>query len=175
VLFALSCSGQLEYELAAYRQGNAGTPPRWDAAPAMTPPPMMPTASPPAMMPTPPATMPTPPAPVASPCPEGTDALALLAARCGDCHGATDRAKGLDLASPGVAARLVGVKSTCGGKPLLDPAGPGTTGLLLEKLQGPVAGCGQQMPYGMPPLPAAERACLIEWAERAIARVRGGS
>jgi hypothetical protein len=172
----VSCSGRLEYDPSVYQVGTAGAAPRMEPAapPAMTPPAMTPPAmTPPAMAPpamTPPAMTPPP----ASACPEGIEALALFAARCGDCHGEKDRAKGLDLVTPGVAARLVGVKSTCGDKLLLDDSGPTAAGQLLDKLRGPVAGCGAQMPYGMPPLSMQERSCLGEWADQAIARGKGG-
>jgi hypothetical protein len=195
--YALACSGKLEYELSAYQQGNPNanarantTPPRqvvdaW-AAPAATDP--TPPRSPPAT-PVPwdaapvawdagattPTTSGPAPTPMQSACPDGVGALGLLATRCGDCHGQKDRAKGLDLVTPGVAARLVGVKSTCGGKLLLDGMSAVPAGQLLDKVRGPVAGCGAQMPYGMPALSEAEKACLVEWAGQAIARVRGGS
>jgi len=188
----VACSGHLEYDLAAYEVGSAGAAPRMDPAqptamtpaPAMSPPPAM--NPPPAMTPsattTPPATPPpatTPPPAMnppaqASACPQGVDALGLLAARCGECHGEKDRAKGLDLVTPGLPARVVGVKSTCGDKLLLDGSGPTAAGQLLDKLRGPVAGCGAQMPYGTPPLSMQERACIAEWADQAIARTKEG-
>jgi len=184
VLLALSCSGQLEYEPGAYRMANPGTPAPAAEMPAPStavPPPSMPAptmAAPPPSMPAPPPSMP-PPAPTSTPpvsaCPEGVDALALFTSRCGDCHDPQDRAKGLDLVSPGVAARLVGVKSTCNDKLLLDGSGATAAGHLLDKLRGPVAGCGQQMPYGMKALTPQELACVVEWSERAIARTRSGS
>jgi hypothetical protein len=124
---------------------------------------------------TPPPTMGGTPPATTSACPDGVDALSLLATKCGDCHGEKDRAKGLDLASPGLAARTVGVKSTCNGKLLLDPMAATPAGQLLDKLRGPVPGCGAQMPYAQPPLSEQERACVLEWADKAIARTRSGS
>jgi hypothetical protein len=165
----LACSGHLEYDLGAYQAGATGAPPRMEPAPppATTPIPAM--TTPPAA--TPPPAMTPPPA---SACPEGVDALVLLAEKCGQCHGEKDRAKGLDLVTPGVAARVVGVKSACGDKLLLDGSGPTAAGQLLDKLRGPVAGCGAQMPYGTPPLSMQERDCIAEWADQAIARLKGG-
>jgi hypothetical protein len=116
-------------------------------------------------------TMPTTPA---SACPPGVEALALLAERCGACHGARSGTKGLDLVSPGVGGRLVGAKSTCEGRLQLETANPYPTGLLLDKIDGPVPGCGPQMPYGAPLFNAAERACVGEWAARAIAQAAEG-
>jgi hypothetical protein len=120
---------------------------------------------------------PMPDAAPASVCPPGVDALSLLAKRCGSCHGERMPAKMLDLVTPGLADRTVGVKSTCGGRPLLDinaPAGK-AVGFLLEKLDGAVNGCGAQMPYGTPPIVGAERECLTEWAVKVIARKQGGN
>jgi hypothetical protein len=119
---------------------------------------------------------PAAPAPDAAPakpsaCPPGVEPLALLVAKCGNCHGEKMAAKNLDLVTAGVGARLVNVKSTCQDKPLLaagaQAASP--TGHFLDKLAGPVAGCGAQMPFG-PPLTPAELECLTEWSAAAIAR-----
>jgi hypothetical protein len=118
------------------------------------------------------ASLPTPP----SACPAGVDALGLLAQRCGGCHGARTPSKNLDLVTPGLADRLVGIKSTCPNKLLLDAPLPGATtvgpptGHLLDKMVGPVPGCGAQMPYGTPALTPSELDCINEWAARAIAR-----
>jgi hypothetical protein len=170
--YVVACSGRLEYEVAAFQAGSTGTSPRPPAVqdpPPPDPPPAAPQSAPPA------APQSAPPPVSASPCPDGVDALGLLVTRCGDCHDATDKAKGLDLVTPGLAARLVGVKSSCGDKLLLDGSGPTAAGQLLDKLRGPVAGCGAQMPYGMPALSAQEKACVADWAEQAIARTRGGN
>jgi hypothetical protein len=193
----LACSGHLEYELGAYQVGASGTPPPVETAPprevppppATTPPATTPPATTPPLTMTPPATM-TPPLtmtpppimnpppamtpPPASACPQGVDALGLLAEKCGQCHGDKDKAKGLDLVTPGLAVRVVGVKSTCNDKLLLDGSGPTAAGHLLDKLRGPVAGCGAQMPYGMPALTTQERDCITEWADQAIARTKEG-
>jgi hypothetical protein len=114
------------------------------------------------------------PTPVASVCPPGVDALGLLGKRCGSCHGDRQPAKGLDLVTPGLAGRLVGIKSTCPNRALLDAAPVGTmpepTGHFLDKLNGPVSGCGAQMPYGTPALSPSEYDCIVEWAAKAVAR-----
>jgi hypothetical protein len=113
----------------------------------------------------------------ASVCPPGVDALMLLAQRCGNCHGEKSPAKNLDLVTPGVATRMAGVKSTCMNRPLLDLDGlpDRPSGVFLDKLAGPVAGCGAQMPYGTPAIAGAERDCLIEWSARAVARAQKGN
>ncbi len=110
------------------------------------------------------------PPPTVSACPPGVDPLGLLATKCGACHGERNPAKALDLITAGAGARLVGVKSTCQGRPLLDPAPGAPKGHFLDKLAGPVAGCGAQMPYGTPALSGPERDCLVEWSAKAIAR-----
>jgi hypothetical protein len=118
--------------------------------------------------------LPPPPDAAPSACSPGQDALALIAARCGGCHNAMSAAKGLDLRSPGLGARTVGVASSCQGRPLL-VAGPGEpAGHLLDKIEGPVPGCGNQMPAGGPALSDQEKACVREWAVQAIAKVQNG-
>jgi hypothetical protein len=114
--------------------------------------------------------------PPAAACPAGVDAIGLIAKRCGGCHGDRAPSKGLDLVTPGLADRLVGIKSTCPNKQLLDAPAAGTTavgeptGHFLDKLEGPVTGCGAQMPYGTPALTPSEFDCIVEWAARAVAR-----
>ena len=117
-----------------------------------------------------------PPMPDAAPsaCAPGQDAVAFIGARCGGCHNAMSPAKGLDLRSPGLGARTVGIASSCQGRPYL-VAGPGApVGHLLDKIEGPVPGCGNQMPVGGPALSDQEKACVREWAAQAIAKAQSG-
>jgi hypothetical protein len=100
--------------------------------------------------------------------------VALLAARCGGCHNATSPAKGLDLRSPGLGVRTVGVASSCQGRPYLVNGAGTPTGHLLDKIEGPIPGCGNQMPVGGPALSEQEKACVREWAAQAIAKVQNG-
>lgn len=95
---------------------------------------------------------------------EPGDEPAFLAETCGVafCHAAENPAGELDLASPGVAARLVDVASTCDGTPLVDSADPGAS-LLLDKLEAQPS-CGDPMPPGRP-LSAADRSCIDQWVE----------
>ena len=85
----------------------------------------------------------------------------ILAMRCAGsaCHsGATPAAK-LDLVSPGVAARVVGVMSTeCNGA-LVDPAAPDSS-ILYQKISGTM--CGARMPSGST-LDDTQIACIKEW------------
>jgi hypothetical protein len=115
----------------------------------------------------PPAGADGPPPASGSSCPDGLDVLtSVFKTRCGACHGASGPAQNLDLVSMGLGARMVGKASTCMDRPLIDRAlsGDEPTGFLFDKLLGPVAGCGVQMPAGASPLSPVEMACLKEWA-----------
>jgi hypothetical protein len=88
------------------------------------------------------------------------------------CHFMTDPASGFDLYSDGVIQRLLGrppdpaTSLSCAQNttPLLVSGSNPATGLLLDKLKKP-APCGTAMPYpGLEPLPAADIACIQEWA-----------
>jgi hypothetical protein len=77
------------------------------------------------------------------------------------CHGASAPQQGLDLASPGVATRVIGVSAmVCSGK-LADPANPSSS-LLYTKL-APTQSCGAPMPLARPPLSSADAACVLAW------------
>jgi hypothetical protein len=87
----------------------------------------------------------------------------ILVPVCGVCHGAVNPAAGLDLASAGAKMRLLNQPSKgCAGKPLI-VADPVPSGVFFDKLAGPVPGCGNQMPFGAPPLGQAEIKCLKDW------------
>lgn len=92
----------------------------------------------------------------------------LLPTACGaaPCHDADQPASGLDLVSPGVAARLLGVASTCGGRALIE-ATPQQGSYLLEKVETSTPACGARMPFGGV-LADAELVALQAW----VARVR---
>jgi hypothetical protein len=197
-LGAAGCSGRLDYDPAAYAvtiNGGAPKPPMTpppDAAPApMSPPDAEPPPyEPPPPPPPPPPKMdaggrsdaPPPPPPkmdggsntdappVATVCEPGTDALTIMVLKCGNCHNDSVPTKGLDLVTPGVAKRLVGVRSTCDNQLFLElPPGP-ARGYFVDKLNGPVENCGEIMPFAAPPLTREERACLDEWMDQAVAR-----
>ena len=79
------------------------------------------------------------------------------------CHSSTEPAQGLDLQSPDVTSRLVGV----------EPTGPGCTGvlvtagdpdqsLLYQKLTG-APPCGIPMPFGGKPLSSRDLGCVKSW------------
>lgn len=90
------------------------------------------------------------------------DVETMLAESCGRCHDADQPAKGLDLVSPGLAARVVGQPSQapCGGL-LADPEHPEASVLYDKLLETP--GCGARMPIGAAPLSADEIACVRAW------------
>jgi len=86
----------------------------------------------------------------------------------GGCHGAHPAA-GLDLLSPGVEERLVGVAATgedCGGSPLVDPADPGNS-LFLQKIDSERfslgLACGGIMPIGSEGVSGEDLECFEKW------------
>jgi len=91
------------------------------------------------------------------------------------CHSSTDPAQGLDLQSPGVPSRLVGVAPTgsgCSGV-LVDPKNP-TASLLYEKLTN-APPCGIPMPFGGKPLSSHDLSCVAAWITGLGAGDGGGS
>jgi len=77
-------------------------------------------------------------------------------------HTGPVQAAHLNLLSPCVADRLVGVTSSCNGRLLVDPTDPARS-FILEKLEQPKPECGgQTMPYANN-LPARELACVKAW------------
>lgn len=97
------------------------------------------------------------------PGPCGDVVTRIFVPSCGGtgCHGATAPQQGLDLVSPGVAARVIGVSGTgCTGT-LAAPSDP-TSSLLYTKLAAKPS-CGFQMPLSRPPLSDADAACILAW------------
>ena len=93
----------------------------------------------------------------------------ILTPKCALCHGANMPAAGLDLATPGSKARMLGQPSkACVGKTLISPD---ATGHFFDKLAGAIPGCGNQMPFGgVLPLNAAEVQCLKDWIKPPVAQ-----
>jgi hypothetical protein len=77
------------------------------------------------------------------------------------CHSATDKQLGLDLQSPNVASRLVGIKAMGGPGLLIDPSNPSAS-ILYEKLTA-TPPFGLRMPDGQTPLDDATIACVLQW------------
>lgn len=98
----------------------------------------------------------------------------LVAPKCGTsvCHDANAPSEGLDLVSPGAAARLVDVQSpssSCGGSFVYVDSSAPTNSLLLDISTDP-APCSQTMPFGSATgLNAADAECLEVWIEQLIA------
>jgi hypothetical protein len=87
----------------------------------------------------------------------------ILARRCANagCHDADGRAGGLDLASPKLAQRLLGVPASGGAGALVDLRDPESS-VLLTKL-GDRPPFGARMPSGRPAIDPASYACLHAW------------
>lgn len=83
----------------------------------------------------------------------------LLAPRCATsgCHASATPAANLDLASPGLAARLASATSTCEGRPQ-------TLNMQDKVLPSPT--CGSSMPLGGTPLNTREQECLALYLQR---------
>lgn len=98
--------------------------------------------------------------------PCGDVPAAILAPNCGGsgCHGVMGPQNDLDLESPGVAARVVGVPAkTCQGT-LADPSSPDSS-LIYTKLLADTS-CGFQMPLSRPPLSAMDIECVKTWISK---------
>ncbi len=88
----------------------------------------------------------------------------LIRPRCAtaNCHDRAGHAGGLDLETPGLAGRLLNVRSTmCSGRVLVDPTSP-AAGYFVEKLSASPR-CGGRMPLGAPALSAGELTCVRGW------------
>jgi len=77
------------------------------------------------------------------------------------CHGATGAQQGLDLVSPGIAERVVGVSGIGCSATLADPANPEAS-LIYQKLS-PTPPCGSPMPLARPALSDDDAACVLAW------------
>jgi len=99
--------------------------------------------------------------------PTTCDVPALLAQSCGGrvCHGSEEPAAGLDLVSPDVAERIVGVRGSldCEEQILIEPRFPDNS-LLIEKVSEESPSCGRPMPPSGPPLTDFQLECLRQFA-----------
>jgi hypothetical protein len=93
------------------------------------------------------------------------DILEIFTASCANtlCHEGPSAGAQLDLTSPNLESRLVGVASNCGGRPLVDPDAPDNS-FLLEKLESTAPECGSTMPFGSQ-LDPATLACVRVWVQ----------
>lgn len=87
----------------------------------------------------------------------------ILAAKCGGtgCHGTKNPQNGLDLESPGVAARVVGVASKLCPGILAKPSDPESSIIYTKLLE--TNGCNARMPLARPPLSQKEIDCVKAW------------
>jgi hypothetical protein len=79
----------------------------------------------------------------------------------GPCHNPQTDAQHLDLQSPNLAMRLVGVPATEGPGLLIDPASPSDSVLYTKLSAAPPFGV--RMPSGKTPLDSADIACVLAW------------
>jgi hypothetical protein len=79
------------------------------------------------------------------------------------CHNPTDMMQGLDLRSPNVLARLVGVRATGGAGLLIDPAQPELSVLYTKLTFDPPYGA--RMPFGKEPLDDVTIGCVLSWIQ----------
>lgn len=86
--------------------------------------------------------------------------------RCGlgDCHDAEAPAGDLDLVSPGVETRVVGMEASGGPGTLVDPAAPEES-ILWQKVTEDNPPFGTRMPQVGSRLSGFERQCILEWIE----------
>jgi hypothetical protein len=107
-------------------------------------------------------------------CPDVPSAVFATSCATSGCHGAADKAQGLDLESPGVGARLAGACARGGGL-LVDPASPKAS-VLYTKL-GADPPFDARMPLGKPPLDDATVACVLQWigAQQGAGHACGGA
>jgi hypothetical protein len=79
-------------------------------------------------------------------------------------------AGGLDLMSPCIADRMVGVTSRCQGLPLIDPEHPELS-FLLNKLEREMPTCGESMPWTGQLEPQQVR-CMNAWVHAIVRQLR---
>lgn len=116
----------------------------------------------------------------ATTCPPGTDVVKdILLPSCASkiCHDSDEPEGMLDLLSPGVESRIVGVTSNsadCSGKVIVDPSDIQGS-LFYEKLVQKTPSCGDPMPLGPKRLPAAQIDCIEKWLQQISALDGGGT
>jgi hypothetical protein len=93
-------------------------------------------------------------------CPDIPEFLGATCTGSG-CHSSSSMAQGLDLQSPDVASRLVGIAATEGPGLLIDPSSPSDSVLYLKLTANPPFGV--RMPLGGTPLDASTLACVLAW------------
>ena len=103
-------------------------------------------------------------------CPDITQTLFPTDCATAQCHSAAVKQQGLDLQSPDVLARLVGVPATGGPGLLIDPSTPQASVIYTKLTATPPFGA--RMPFGETPLDDGTVACVLQWI---TAQVDGGA
>jgi hypothetical protein len=104
-------------------------------------------------------------------CPDVPQAIFLPTCTASSCHSSQNQAQGLDLQSPNLASRLVGVPSTEGSGFLIDPSTPSESVLYMKVTAVPPFGA--RMPIGATPLDDATIACVLAWVTQEASEARG--
>jgi hypothetical protein len=94
-------------------------------------------------------------------CPDVPEDIFLADCTSASCHDSQYEAQGLDLQSPNLAARLVGVPATEGPGLLIDPTMPSGSVLYTKVTAAPPFGA--RMPIGAAPLESDEINCVLAW------------
>jgi hypothetical protein len=100
----------------------------------------------------------------ATACPDVPNALFVPTCAAAPCHSEANKAQSLDLQSPDVANRLVGVPATEGDGLLIDPTHPSQSVVYTKLTSTPPFGA--RMPLGITPLDDATLACVLSWVSR---------
>jgi hypothetical protein len=96
-------------------------------------------------------------------CPDIPSQVFAMVCSSAGCHSTADKIQGLDLQSPNVASRLVGVCARGGGL-LIDPTNP-MHSVIYEKVTI-APPFGLRMPLNNPPLDDPTIACLLAWVSQ---------
>ena len=96
-----------------------------------------------------------------SSCPDVPADIFLANCTSASCHDSQYKAQGLDLQSPNLAARLVGVPATEGPGLLIDRTTPSGSVLYTKVTATPPFGA--RMPIGAAPLDSDEIGCVLAW------------
>ena len=97
----------------------------------------------------------------AGPCGDVVERIFVPTCGGSGCHGTSAPQQDLDLVSPGLASRVVGVAGKGCSVVLADPANP--EGSLMYQKLSPIPPCGAPMPLARPPLSRADVACVLAW------------
>ncbi len=94
-------------------------------------------------------------------CPDIAQTLFPTDCATAQCHSTAVKQQGLDLQSPDVLARLVGVPATGGPGLLIDPSTPQASVIYAKLTATPPFGA--RMPFGETPLDDGTVACVLQW------------